>query len=55
MEQVTNFSSWWKLNKEKYEKIGVNEIVAKSIWEDACDTFSDMLMDSVKKHLSENQ
>ena len=48
-KEIKSFSDWWEANKEKYEKNGVNEIVAKSIWDAACDTMSEQLLIQFEK------
>jgi hypothetical protein len=45
---ISCFSDWWALYGQKYEKIGVNEIVARSIWNDACDTMKRELLKMAK-------
>ena len=32
-----DFKKYWELNKELYEKLGVDEVVARKIWQDCCD------------------
>lgn len=53
MEQVTNFTSWWSANKDRYERIGVNEVVAKSIWDACADLMADMFKDVISKTLEQ--
>lgn len=48
---MENFSQWWDVNHVEYEKIGVNRIVAKTIWDAACDTFQYVFIEQVKKEL----
>jgi len=40
MTQIKCFSDWWEVYKEDYEKVGVNKIFAKSIWDAAIDLVS---------------
>jgi len=39
MEKIKCFNDWWEINGDYYEKINVNKIIAKSIWDAAVDTF----------------
>lgn len=48
-KEIKCFSDWWEVNKERYERIGVNQLVACSIWNDAADCMSEMFKRLIEK------
>lgn len=43
--KIENFSQWWDINYAEYEKIGVNKIIAKSIFEAALNIAENKLLE----------
>lgn len=40
MQEIKSFNDWWEANHKEYEKIGINRIVAKTIWDAGVDCFA---------------
>jgi len=49
--KIENFSQWWDQNHLEYEKIGINRIVAKTIWDAACDAFGDLFLKTLERKI----
>lgn len=49
----TNFTTYWDYKKEVLLKLGITEVMARMIWNDAVDCVGDIIINNLDKHIKD--